>query len=187
MRDSSAQEPRERPARHSLEQVATTFDAHATRPQLTPLEIDILLKEYAQNVTLATNAETHRSTVMSFIFAGIGAVIYALAALKFNPKFWGVALVVSALGAFGALLSTIYHERWMFYAMLARGYRWRIAAAVPALRLQEIRAAAKAAHREEFTRRIPLYAAWQWLSIGIAICGFAAAAVMLVAVIRGAK
>ncbi len=124
---------------------------------------------------------------MSFIFTGVGAVVYALAALKFNPQYWPVAIVVSVLGAFAALLADIYHERWEFYMMLARGYRWRIAAAVPAVRLEEIRAGAKTAHHAEFKRRVPLYAVWKWLALGLSISGFACAALMILAVIERAK
>jgi hypothetical protein len=150
MQPPKPRESRQRSTRRSLDEIATTFDEAAPQPPLSPSELDILLKEYAQNIGLANNAETHRSTVMSFIFAGIGAVVYALASLKFNPQYWFVAMTVGLLGAFAALLSNIYHERWMFYMMLARGYRWRIEAAHPAVRLGEIRVAAKAAHREEF-------------------------------------
>lgn len=187
MQDPAAPEPPRLSPRRSLSDVATTFSAATSQPPLSPSEFDILLKEYAQNVDLANNAEGHRSTVMSFIFVGIGAVVYALAALKFDPQYWPVALSVGLLGAIGALLSNIYHERWMYYMMLARGYRWRIAAAAPAVRLEEIRVAAKAAHRAEFKRRLPLYAAWQWLAVGISISGFAYAAMLISTVIAKPK
>jgi|GEM_PF-4456347 hypothetical protein len=180
-------ESRQPSTRRSLNEVATTFDEVASRAPLSSSELDILLKEYAQNVELANNAESHRSTVMSFIFVGIGAVGYALAALKFDPQYWPVAMAVGLLGAFAALLSDIYHERWMYYMMLARGYRWRIGAAAPALRLEEIRVAAKAAHREEFKRRFALHAAWHWLAVGISISGFAYAAMMIFAVVAKSK
>jgi hypothetical protein len=124
---------------------------------------------------------------MSFIFTGVGAIMYALAAVKFAPRYWPIALIVGILGAFAVVLGDIYHERWMFYMMLARGYRWRIAAAAPDVRLEKIRVAAKAAHRAEFTRRIPLYAAWKWLALGIAISGFVCAAVMLFGLLARSK
>jgi hypothetical protein len=99
---------------------------------------------------------------MSFTFAGIGAVMYALASLKFDPEYWPVAMLIGVLGAFAALMSAIDHERCMVSMMLARGCRWRIDAANKALRLEELRVAAKAAHRKEFKCRLPLYAAWLW-------------------------
>jgi len=187
MQDSTPPESRQTSTRRSLNEVATSFDRTASPAPLSPSELDVLLKEYVQNVELANNAENHRSTVMSFIFVGIGAVVYALAALKFDPQYWPVAMSVGLLGAFAALLSNIYHERWMYFMMLARGYRWRIGAALPAVRLEEIRVSAKAAHREEFKRRFPLYSAWQWLAVGISIAGFAYAAMMIVAVIARSK
>ncbi len=71
--------------------------------------------------------------------------------------------------------------------MLARGYRWRIDAAVPAVRLEDIRIAAKAAHRAEFTRRIPLYATWVWLGVVLSVSGFACAGIMIFRLVHGAK
>jgi len=132
-------------------------------------------------------ADSFAHLFVARVFVGIGAVGYALAALKFDPQYWPVAMAVGLLGAFAALLSDIYHERWMYYMMLARGYRWRIGAAAPALRLEEIRVAAKAAHREEFKRRFALHAAWHWLAVGISISGFAYAAMMIFAVVAKSK
>src|ERR1039458_4313012 len=98
MQHPTPPESRHPSTRRSLSEVATTFEEGASRPPLSTSELDILLKEYAQNVELANNAETHRSTVMSFIFVGIGAVGYALAALKFDPQYWPVAMAVGLLG-----------------------------------------------------------------------------------------
>jgi hypothetical protein len=175
------------PTRQRLYEVATTFDDEAARPPLSASELDVLLKEYDRNVALANNAETHRTTVTSFLFVGIGAIMYALASVKFDPVYWPVAMAVGVLGAFAALMSTIYHERWMYWMMLARGYRWRIDAANKAVRLEEIRVEAKAAQREEFKRRIPLYAAWYWLGLAIAVIGFGGAAMMIVALVQRSK
>lgn len=183
MRQPKPVESSQHGARRSLNEIATTFDDEAPHSPLSSSELDILWKEYAQNVTLANNAETQRSTVMSFLFTAIAAVVYVLASLKFNPHYWPVAATVGLLGAFAALLTSIYHERWMSYMMLARGYRWRIGSAFPAVRLEEIRIAAMNAHQGEFARRVPLYAAWQWLAIAVSISGFACAALMIAAVI----
>jgi hypothetical protein len=67
--------------RQALHQVATNFDRRdpATSP-LTELEIEMLNNEYDRNIAFAHDTETHRSTAMTFVVAGIGAVVYALAA-----------------------------------------------------------------------------------------------------------
>jgi hypothetical protein len=76
-------------------------------------------------------------------------------------------------------LSDVYHERWEFYMTIATGYRRRVAAALPATRLEEIRVAASAAHAASFKRRIPLHRVWKYLALGIAATGFSCAGIML--------
>jgi hypothetical protein len=168
--------------RQALRQIASSFDRRdRDTPALTQLEIDILRHEIDQNITFARDTETHRSTVVTFVVAGVGAVVYALAALKFNPIYWPVPLIGTLLGAYGAFLANIYHERWMFYMMIARGCRWRISAAVPDARIEEIRIAAKTEHRNEFKRRRRLYVFWNYLAIAISLIATACSVAMLIA------
>ncbi|MGB6984897.1 MAG: hypothetical protein WBD74_02845 [Candidatus Aquilonibacter sp.] len=67
--------------------------------------------------------------------------------------------------------------------MLARGYRLRIAAGAPNARIEEIRIAAKAAHREEFKRQLQLFALWNRLALGICIFGALCAVGMWIALL----
>jgi hypothetical protein len=167
--------------RQALHRIATNFDHRDPgAPLLSALEIDILKHQYDQNIAFARDTETHRSTVMTFVVAGVGATVYALAALKFNAFYWPVPLIGTILGAYATVLVNTYHERWMFYMMIARGCRWRIAAALPDARIEELRIAAKAAHREEFTTR-RLYVFWNYLAVAISLVATACAAAMLIA------
>jgi fatty acid desaturase len=168
--------------RQALHRIATSFDRRD--PDALPLsdrEIDILRHEYDQNIAFARDTETHRSAVMTFVVAGIGAVVYALAALKFNPFYWPVPLIGTLLGAYAAFLANIYHERWMYYMMIARGFRWRLAAALPGARIEELRVAAKAAHGSEFRTRRRLYIFWNYLAVAISLVATACSAAMLIA------
>ena len=168
--------------RQALHRIATNFDRRDRDAlPLSELEIDILRHEYDQNIALARDTETHRSTVMTFVVAGVGAVVYALAALKFNTSYWPVPLIGALLGTYAAFLADIYHERWMFYMMIARGCRWRIAAALPDARIEEIRIAAKAAHANEFKTRRRLYVFWNYLAVAISLIATACSTAMLIA------
>jgi hypothetical protein len=168
--------------RQALRQIAGSFDRRdQDTPALTQLEIDVLKHQYDQNITFARDTETHRSTVMTFVVAGVGAVVYALAALKFNPIYWPVPLIGTLLGAYAAFLANIYHERWMFHMMIARGCRWRISAALPNAHIEEIRIAAKTAHGNEFKRRRRLYVFWNYLAVAISLVAAACSAAMLIA------
>jgi hypothetical protein len=179
MPDDTTRESQRQAMRRSLDEAATTFEPPSS-PTLSSAEIDILSKECAQNIQLAIDAETHRSTVMTFIFTAAGALVYALASVKFSPQFWPIAVIVGVLGGFAALLADVYHERWEFYMTLATGYRRRIAAAVPGARLEEILSCATAVHQSKFTRRLPLYVLWKYLALGISVTGFVCAAVMVI-------
>ena len=148
---------------------------------LSQLELDMLKHEYDLNVVFARETEAHRSTVMTFVVAAFGAVVYALAALKFNSLYWPIPLIGTLFGAYGAILANIYHERWMFYMMIARGCRLRIAAALPGARIEELRFAAKAAHKEEFGSRRRLYAFWYSLAVALSLVAAACSAAMLIA------
>jgi hypothetical protein len=173
------------PARAALHRIATTFDRDG--PPASPLadvDIDILQHAHDEHAAFARDAETHRSTIMTFVITGVGAVVYALAALKFDPRYWPVPLIAAALAAYAAVVVNIYHERWEFFMMIARGFRWRIAAARPSTRLEEIRAAAKAAHKEQFKTQRRLYVFWYWLAVAISVTGVACAAAMIVVLLR---
>jgi hypothetical protein len=176
---------RQRPTpvhREALYRVATDFDPPDSRAfPLSQLELDMLKHEYDLNIVFARETEAHRSTVMTFVVAAFGAVVYALAALKFDPFYWPIPLIGTLLGAYGAILANIYHERWMFYMMIARGCRLRIAAALPGARIEELRFAAKAAHRKEFKSRRRLYMFWHSLALALSLVATACSAAMLIA------
>lgn len=155
-------------ARDTLREIATAI---APGSALSDRDLDVLKQQYDLHSTLARDTETHRSTVMTFVMTAVAAVVYALGALKFDPHYWPVPILVSIIGAYTALLTNVYHERWEYFTMLARGYRWRIAAAAPNARIEEIRVAAKAAHREEFTHQLQLYTLWNRLALGICVFG----------------
>lgn len=55
---------------------------------LSDRDIEILKHEYDQNATLARDTEANRSTVMTFVVTVVAAVVYALAAVKFDPHYW---------------------------------------------------------------------------------------------------
>jgi len=169
-----------RPAREVLREIATSVDASSP---LSDREIDILKHEYDQNATLARDTEAHRSTVMTFVMTVVAAVFYALGALKFDPHYWPVPILISIVGAYTALLTNVYHERWEYFAMLARGYRLRLAAAAPHARIEEIRIAAKAAHREEFKHQLQLFTLWNRLGLGICVLGALCAVGMWIALL----
>ncbi len=173
------------PDREALRRIATTFDhVELAAAPLADVDIDVLQHAHDENVAFARDAEMHRSTIMTFVITGVGAVVYALAALKFDPRYWPIPLIAASLAAYAAVVVNIYHERWEFFMMIARGFRWRIAAARPGTRLEEIRVAAKAAHRERFKTQRRLYVFWYWLAIAISVIGVACAGVMLVVLVH---
>jgi len=165
--------------REALREIATSFD----RLPLSDRDLDVLMHEYDCNATLARDTETHRSTVMTFVMTAVAAVIYALGALKFDPHYWPVPILVSVVGAYTAVLTNVYHERWEYFSMLARGYRLRIAAAQPDARIEEIRVAAKAAHRDEYRRQLQLFTLWNRLALGICVFGALCAVGMWIALL----
>jgi hypothetical protein len=170
--------------RQSLHRIATAF-SDAARVHLTDTEIDLLRHEYDLNVSFARDSESNRSTMMTFIVTAVAAIIYALSAVKFDPRYWPLSVIVMLLGLYATSLSNIYHERWEYFMMIARGYRWRIAASRPDLQLEEVRFAAKQAHREQFPRQRQLYRFWSWMGVGLSVLGLASAVAMIVLMIFG--
>lgn len=161
-----------------MREIATSLDASSP---ISDRDIDILKHEYDQNAALARDTEAHRSTVMTFLMTVVAAVVYALGALKFDPHYWPVPILISIVGAYAAALTNVYHERWAYFATLTRGYRLRIAAAAPNARIEEIRVAAKAAHREDFKHQLRLFTLWNRLALGVCIFGALCAVGMWVA------
>ena len=111
------------PDREALRRIATTFDhAEPVAAPLADVDIDVLQHAHDENVAFARDAEMHRSTIMTFVITGVGAVVYALAALKFDPRYWPIPLIAASLAAYAAVVVNIYHERWEFFMMIARGF-----------------------------------------------------------------
>lgn len=95
-----------------MRRLATEFDAAKASPQLlSDSEIGALTHEYDLHATFARDAESHRSTAMTFILTAVAAIVYALAAAKFDPRYWPLALVAGLLGLYATTLAGIYHER----------------------------------------------------------------------------
>jgi hypothetical protein len=181
--EASVQSPRE-----VLQRIATTFDRiDDDSSPLSEVDIDVLKHEYDLHTTLARDAEGYRATTMTFIVTAVGAIIYALSAVRFDARYWPLAFVIMLLGVYVTILSGIYHERWEFFMMIARGCRWRIAAARPGARIEEIRSAAKLAHRDQFLTQRQLYKFWRWLGVGIIVVGVACSAVMLAIFLSSAQ
>jgi len=146
---------------------------------------ELCWRMYAENCVQGRHHETMRAALTTLI-AAIAAG--ALGLLKADHPICSqlpLAVLVIALGLFGAFVSRKHYERFALHMRRASAYRRKIDELVPGVELTVTKLSADKRHNDRFKRFSRVSLSWLWSSINLAVMGVGIAAVVFIQ--RGAQ
>ncbi|WP_431919947.1 hypothetical protein [Micromonospora wenchangensis] len=145
-------------------------------------EVDVLVQQWLSRWEQIRHSENQRATMtnMILVLAAAGIGLIAQKGLEANLLLASGAVLL--LGAFGALASLKYYERFRLHIQEAGEIRKLIDDRFPGLNLGLLADETWTEHKVAFPRliKMPLYGLWVALHIGIALTGGLISIVILV-------
>lgn len=143
------------------------------------VQLDALWRMYSDNVSQSRHHENERAAIAGVVLT-IGAAIAGL--VTFDGTIAGLpdfvlAILMAAVGLFGAAFSYKNYERSCYHFARARVFRNAVDDAFLSGRIAELHDAADAAHEKRFGRfrKLRLHHWWLALNVFITIIGLAIA------------
>jgi hypothetical protein len=130
-------------------------------------DVEVLVKMYEEHTTQGRHIETQRAQTMNFLFVLLVSVIAFLGADKIDPstKSW-IVWLIPVLGVFGAIIVTVYRDKWERSMALAAAHRQRLDVLCPDLFIEIDREAARRAYHG----KIPAVLRWRLFAIWYGLC-----------------
>lgn len=131
---------------------------------------DVLWKMYSENCTQARHHETQRALVASGFLAIATAVIGIITFDKgLTDRDIPLALLIIALGAFGAIFSAKHYERAQLHTKRGREDRDALDKLLPGSPLKSLRDKADKKNKEDFPTLTQLNLFKFWIGINLAV------------------
>ncbi|MGW7043357.1 hypothetical protein ACWGDT_11710 [Streptomyces avermitilis] len=137
-------------------------------------ETDVLVELWKGQREEARQMEAQRAALTNIVIIMAGAALGFLAQQgSLQPSSLGVTLPMFVLGAFGAVASAKYGERWAVHSGLADALRREVGLRHPALNLDGIVTANRAERQALFPRirRVKIWVLWMVLHSAISAGG----------------
>lgn len=152
---------------------------------------DILLALFEEERSQARHSENQRATLTNIILIVVGAGLAFIAADGIGRSDLVLSIPMMLVGAYGAVSTGKYFERWYRHWHRAAGYRSQLLELYPEIELKLSRYSYSTAARktdryeEEATNRFPwlsklkLYRLWVGFHLGVLLLGVALTIVVL--------
>jgi hypothetical protein len=133
----------------------------------TTYDVDVLVKMYEEHATQGRHIETQRAQTMNFLFILLVSVIAFLGAEKIDLGMKSrIVWLIPVLGVFGAVIVTVYRDKWERSMALAAAHRKRIDILCPDLFIEIDREAA----RQAYHGKIPAVLRWRLFAVWYGLC-----------------
>ncbi|MET8203916.1 hypothetical protein [Micromonospora taraxaci] len=145
-------------------------------------DVDVLLQMWSSRWEQIRQSENQRATTTNIVIVVVSALLGLIASKGLKSVMLPVAIAVTVLGVYGALLSAKYYERFRLHLAEATALRQRLDERFPGLDLETIQSTVNARQAAAFPRliRIPLYALWVALHGIVAFAGLILTSVVIV-------
>ncbi len=145
-------------------------------------DTDVLLKLCEEQWTQGRQSESQRATVTNFIITISAAILGFLVQKNFTLTSLPLAILLIALGIYGAVISAKLYERWQSHMRRARYWRKRIDELHPGARIEQLKAESDAKHKLKYSKleKIKLNRLWLALHILIALIGVACTIIVII-------
>jgi hypothetical protein len=138
--------------------------------------IDVLLQFIEENWTQTRQHETQRATISNLIVIIAAAISGVVTQTGFNINSLPLALILIALGIYGAVASAKLYERSQYHNNRANHLRARLNELCPDAEIEQLKTIADKEHKDHYpmlATRISLHNVWLLLHIFIALLGIA--------------
>ena len=136
--------------------------------------IDVLLYFIEENWTQTRQHENQRATISNLIVIIAAAISGVITQSGFNKDSLPLALILVALGIYGAIASAKLYERSQYHNKRANYLRTRLDELCPDAEIVKLKTLADKEHRDHYpilATRISLHNVWLLLHIFIALLG----------------
>jgi uncharacterized membrane protein YbhN (UPF0104 family) len=143
---------------------------------------DVLLKLCEEEWTQGRQSESQRATVTNFIITISAAILGFLVQKDFTITSLPLAILLIALGVYGAVISAKLYERWQFHRRRARYWRKRVDELHPDARIEQLKVESEAKHKLAYSKleKIRLNRLWLALHILIVLIGVACTVIIII-------
>jgi hypothetical protein len=136
--------------------------------------IDVLLKMYESEMSWAKQAEDQRTAITNIILI-VASIIVGVIPQRggLSKETLPVAILLMALGLYGALVSQKLYERFRFHYGRARNYRRKLNELIPVAEISKSMEDAEKEHNKKYKwlYRVSFNRLWMSLYITIAVAG----------------
>jgi len=145
-------------------------------------DTEVLLRLCEEQWCQGRQSESQRATVTNFIITISAAILGFLVQKEFTLTSLPLAILLIALGVYGAVISAKLYERWQFHMRRARYWRKRIDELHPDARIDQLKVESDLEHKRKYPKleKIRLNRLWSALHILIILIGVACTIIIII-------
>lgn len=133
----------------------------------TTYDVDALVKMYEEHTTQGRHTETQRAQTMNFLFLVLVGVFAFLGSEKTDLGTKSrIVWLIPVLGVFGAIIVTVYRDKWERSTAYAAAHRKRLDTLCPDFLIEKDRETAMRA----YYNKIPALLRWRLFAVWYGFC-----------------